>query len=171
MPTPRKANPQKGGRPTAYREEFVQQAEQLIALGATDMELATFFKVTSRTIENWKLRHPEFFQTLKVAKDEADARVERRLWERAMGYSVATEKLFCSQGKVIRAEIVEHYPPDTTACIFWLKNRQPRRWRDRVDVQHDDGRIGVIGRMPTDEEWAESAGVDPTPTLVVDNTG
>ena len=40
MPTPRKANPQKGGRPSAYREEFVQQAEQLIALGATDMELA-----------------------------------------------------------------------------------------------------------------------------------
>ena len=36
MPTPRKANPQKGGRPTAYREEFVQQAEHLIALGATD---------------------------------------------------------------------------------------------------------------------------------------
>jgi hypothetical protein len=58
MPTPRKANPQQGGRPTAYREEFVQQAEHLIALGATDMELATFFSVTSRTIENWNL--PEY---------------------------------------------------------------------------------------------------------------
>jgi len=170
MPTPRKANPQKGGRPSTYREEFVQQAEQLIALGATDMELAAFFRVTPRTIENWKLRHPEFFQTLKVAKDEADARVERRLWERAMGYSVATEKLFCSHGKVIRAEIVEHYPPDTTACIFWLKNRQPERWRDRVDVQHQDGRIGVIGRMPTDEEWAERYGGGGEPVLVVDNS-
>jgi hypothetical protein len=70
---------------------------------------------------------------------------------------------------VIRAGIVEHYPPDTTACIFWLKNRQPQRWRDRVEVQHQDGRIGVIGRIPTDEEWAESA--DATPILVVDNTG
>ena len=82
MPTPRKANPQKGVA-TTYREEFVHQAEQLIALGATDMELATFFRVTSRTIENWKLRHP-VFQTLKVAKDKADERVERRLWERAI---------------------------------------------------------------------------------------
>ena len=170
MTTPRKANPQKGGRPTAYREEFVQQAEQLIALGATDMELANFFKVTSRTIENWKLRHPEFFQTLKVAKDKADERVERRLWERAMGYSHLSEKLFCSRGKVIRVEIVEHYPPDTTACIFWLKNRQPGRWRDRVDVQHEDGRIGVIGRMPTDEEWAERYGGGGEPVLVVDNS-
>jgi hypothetical protein len=107
---------------------------------------------------------------LKVAKDAADARVERRLWERAMGYSHLSEKLFCSRGKVIRVEIVEHYPPDTTACIFWLKNRQPGRWRDRVDVQHDDGRIGVIGRMPTDEEWAERYGGGGEPVLVVDNS-
>ena len=55
------------------------------------------------------------------------------------------------------------------ACIFWLKNRQPGRWRDRVDVQHQDGRIGVIGRMPTDEEWAKRAGGDPMPILVEDN--
>jgi hypothetical protein len=72
--------------------------------------------------------------------------------------------------KVIRVEIVEHYPPDTTACIFWLKNRQPGRWRDRVDVQHEDGRIGVIGRMPTDEEWAERYGGGGEPVLVVDNS-
>ena len=55
------------------------------------------------------------------------------------------------------------------ACIFWLKNRQPERWRDRVKVQHQDGRIGLIGRMPTDEEWAKRAGGDPMPILVEDN--
>ena len=67
-----------------------------------------------------------------------------------IGYSVATELLlFAWQGH--RAEIVEHYPPDTTACIFWLKNRQPGRWRDRVDVQHEDGRIASLAGF-TDEE-------------------
>src|SRR5262245_30989656 len=128
-----KANSAKRGRKPTWRDGNLEQAKKLAALGATDVEMADFFGVSLRTFMRWKVSKPEFWHSLKVAKDAADERVERRLWERAVGYSVETEKIVCSGGRVIRVKTVEHYPPDTTACIFWLKNRQPEKWRDKVD--------------------------------------
>jgi hypothetical protein len=64
-------------------------------------------------------------------KAEADDRVERSLYSRAVGYSFNSEKIFCNKdGEVTRVPYVEHVPPDVTACIFWLKNRDPAHWRD-----------------------------------------
>jgi hypothetical protein len=65
-------------------------------------------------------------------KEEADARVERSLYMRAVGYSYDAEKIFCDKnGKVTRVPYREHVPPDVTAQIFWLKNRDPAHWRER----------------------------------------
>jgi hypothetical protein len=62
---------------------------------------------------------------------DADDRVERSLYNRAIGYSYDAVKIFCSRdGEIIEAPYVEHVPPDVTACIFWLKNRRPQDWRD-----------------------------------------
>ena len=96
MPTPRKANPKKRGRKPTWRDGNLEQAKKLAALGATDVEMAESLGVSLRTLMRWKVSHPEFCQTLKAAKEVADERVERRLWERAVGYSVPTEKIFCS---------------------------------------------------------------------------
>ncbi|PVE23654.1 hypothetical protein DC522_14480 [Microvirga sp. KLBC 81] len=60
-----------------------------------------------------------------------------RLYTKACGYTMQTEKLFCHEGEVIRAETLTYYPPDTTACIFWLKNRQPGKWRDKRVEEHE----------------------------------
>lgn len=124
----------KGGRPTKYKAEYCEQAEKLCRLGATDRDIADFFGVSEATLNNWKLRYPEFLESLKRGKDEVDALVERSLFQRATGYSHPSEKVFQFQGQVIRAKTVEHYPPDTTAMIFWLKNRQPEKWRDRPEA-------------------------------------
>jgi len=121
------------GRPTDYKKEYCEQAEKLCKLGATDAEVAEFFGVTETTINNWKKSHPEFFESLKKGKILADANVAERLYSRAMGYSHDAEKIFNSDGIIIRAEYIEHYPPDTTAAIFWLKNRQPKKWRDKIE--------------------------------------
>ncbi len=74
----------------------------------------------------------------------ADERVKRSLYERAVGYSYDSEKILydAQSGEVIRAPIVVHVPPDVTAQIFWLKNRDPKNWRDRREV-------GMDGRMTT----------------------
>jgi hypothetical protein len=140
----------KGGRPTKYRAEYAAQAEKLCRLGAVDADLADFFNVTISTVGLWKVTHAEFSAALKAGKEEADARVERSLYQRANGYSHDAVKLFLHQGEVIRAEYREHYPPDTTAAIFWLKNRRPDLWRDRQVTEltgKDGGAIDVATRV------------------------
>jgi hypothetical protein len=127
------------GRPSKYRPEYAEQAEKLCRLGATDREVADFFDVDERTLNRWKRAYPPFCHALKRGKLLADAEVADKLYRRALGYSHGEEKLFLSEGSVIRVATVKHYPPDTTACIFWLKNRQPCRWRDRVTNEHNFG--------------------------------
>lgn len=123
-----------GGRPSKYKPEFAEQAQRLTDLGATDRELAAFFKVAESTLNLWKLEHPEFSESLKLGKEIADKRVEQSLYHRARGYShEAVKILMTKDGDVYREEYVEHYPPDTVACIFWLKNRKPDTWRDKTE--------------------------------------
>ena len=127
------------GRPTNYKTEFAAQAEKLCALGATDMELAQFFEVDVSTVYRWKHTHPEFCEALKVGKDALDDRVERSLYQRAVGYTFNSEKLFHFQGLVTRAETLEHVPPDPGAAMSWLKNRRGGVWRDKQEVEHTVG--------------------------------
>jgi hypothetical protein len=125
------------GRPTAFKPEYVDQVRKLCLLGATDAELADFFGVALSTLNNWKRSHPEFLDALKQGKIQADATVTERLYRRALGYShKAVKILTVPRGANMGSDVVEHpyierYPPDTTACIFWLKNRRPKDWRDR----------------------------------------
>lgn len=121
------------GRPSSYDPEFAEQARKLCRLGATDYELADFFDVDVRTIYRWKHSHEKFCQALIVGKDQCDDRVERALYQRAVGYSFNSEKIFSHQGTVTRAEIVEHVPPDPGAAKLWLTNRRPEAWREKVE--------------------------------------
>ena len=118
-------------RPSKFKPEFVEQARKLANLGATDREIAGFFEVDERTINRWKGDHPEFCQSLKVGKEAADDRVEQALYRRAIGYSHDALKIAVNaQGEVTQVPYVEQHAPDTTAAIFWLKNRKPGEWRD-----------------------------------------
>lgn len=133
------------GRPTEYQPEYAEQAAKLCALGATDYELADFFEVDTRTIYRWKNAHEEFCQAVTCGKERADERVERALYNRAVGYTFESEKVFQFQGEVIRAPTAEHVPPDPSAAKLWLTNRKPDRWRDKQEhVGPDGGPIQVI---------------------------
>ena len=127
------------GRPTKYKPGYVTQVEKLCALGATDMEMADFFEVNLATFHRWKLEHADFCDAIKDAKDVADKRVVRSLYQRACGYSHPDVHISNYQGMVKATPIIKHYPPDATSCIFWLKNRQPEDWRDRVEHTGKDG--------------------------------
>jgi hypothetical protein len=163
VPTPRKPNPQKRGRKPTWRDGILELSAKLAALGLTDVEMADFLGVSSRTFTRWKLAKPEFCQVLKAAKGIADARVESRLYELAVGYTMEVEKVFCLGGKVVRVQTIEHHPPDTTACIFWLKNRQPGKWRDKSDPGQAAARFNFIGMVPSEEEWIKRYGSHPEP--------
>lgn len=123
-----------GGRPSAFTFEMMRQVRFLCERGCTDVELAEFFGVCEKTLNNWKKTHPEFLQSLKDGKAVADNKVQRSLFERATGYSHPDVHISNFQGTVTATPLTKHYPPDTTAAIFWLKNRRPGEWRDKVDV-------------------------------------
>lgn len=126
----------KRGRPTDYRPEFVDQARKLCRLGATDMELADFFSCSVPTLYRWQAEHDEFRKSIKLGKDEPDTRVERSLYQRAVGYSHPDVHISNFQGQVTITPIVKHYPPDVAAAFIWLKNRRPESWRDKQEIEH-----------------------------------
>lgn len=134
--------PKRGrGQPSKFTDEMPAQAKKLAAKGWTDAEMAEFFEVTEQTVNNWKIAHPDFFESLKDGKDVADDKVERSLFERATGYSHPDTHISNFQGAITVTEITKHYPPDTTAAIFWLKNRRPTRWRDKTEVKTEHSGI------------------------------
>ena len=120
-------------RPSKYKQEYADQAYKLCLLGATDKELADFFGTTEQSINAWKDKYSEFFESIKRGKDDADAKIAQSLYHRAKGYKHEAVKILQHNGEVIQVPYTEHYPPDTTACIFWLKNRQPKLWRDKQE--------------------------------------
>lgn len=126
-------------RPSKYKPEFVQQAEKLCRLGATDVEIADFFEVDVRTLYRWKGENEEFCHALKAGKDVSDDRVERSLFSRANGYEHDEVDIRVVGGEIIQTPIRKFYPPDTTAAIFWLKNRAPAQWRDKQEIEHSGG--------------------------------
>lgn len=125
----------KVGPPTKYKPEYCEQARKLCLLGAIDIEMADFFGVAESTFHLWKKEHPEFKEALQRGKMIADANVASRLYERAMGYSHKETKIATMEGVITdMKEVTKHYPPDSTSAIFWLKNRQPQKWRDKTET-------------------------------------
>lgn len=145
------------GRPSSFHSYMIEQVYKLALLGATDPQLADFFDVTRATINNWKNDYPEFLDALKRGKGEADAKVAEALYHRALGYSCPDLKVTVHKSKdgkggfkteIIETPYVKHYPPDTTACIFWLKNRQRQDWRDVQGREHTGKDGGPIQLQP-----------------------
>ena len=134
------------GAPTKYREEYAEQAYKLCLLGAKDKDLAGFFGISEQTLNNWKAAHPKFMESLKEGKDYADANVAKSLYRRAKGYEHEAVKIVADAktGSEHIVHYTERYPPDTTACIFWLKNRQREHWRDKQQHEHTGANGGPI---------------------------
>jgi hypothetical protein len=135
------------GRPTLYKPEYCIQAAKLCLLGATDEKLADFFDVNVDTIHEWKNVHPEFSDALNTAKDDYDFQVEKALFKRATGYTRKVEKT-TKDGVV---ECLEELPPDPTSMIFWLKNRQSRKWRDKQEVELGEQTLQAILEIKSKE--------------------
>lgn len=100
--------------------------------GLTDEQLAEKMGINPATLYDWKNKHPEISEALKRGKDVVDTQVENALLKRALGYEYMEERVEVSDKdgrKVIQT--TKTVPPDTTAQIFWLKNRRPDKWRDK----------------------------------------
>jgi hypothetical protein len=136
-------SPVKRGRPTAYREDYARQVFVAAAeTGMTDAQLSQLFGVNPATLNRWKQEHPDFCESLKAGRDIFDtANVEKSLLRRAMGYQTTeTIREVSGDGNLeITKTVQKTVPPDTTAMIFWLKNRHPDRWREKQVIAHEGG--------------------------------
>jgi hypothetical protein len=106
------------GQPTLYKPEYCGLAHNYCLLGATNEELAAFFEVTRRTVDNWIARHPDFAEAVRTGRVAADARVARCLYDRAVGWQHTVERTVMHCGKARTLKDVVRYPPDVQACIF-----------------------------------------------------
>ena len=146
------------GRPTKYKEEYVKQVEKLCLLGATNEQIADFFSISTSTLYEWGQAHEEFSSALKKGKILADAEIAKSLYKRANGYVAPDLDIKMYNGEIIETPYMKHYPPDTAAAIFWLKNRQPKIWRDNQKIEHS-GKVEVtslgslIDELSEDESW------------------
>lgn len=98
--------------------------------GLTDEQIANNMGVRRETLYDWKKKHPNISNALKRGKEVVDIQVENALLKRALGYEYTEEKVEISEkdGRKV-TQTVKHVAPDTTAQIFWLKNRRPEKWR------------------------------------------
>lgn len=147
-------------RATLYRPEYAEQARKFCLLGATDIQLADLFEVSVGAIAKWKKAHPEFKEALKRGKDMANAEVAHSLYKRAIGYSHKELDIRVVKGEVLKTVVLKQYPPDVTACIFFLKNRDKERWKDKHETEHSGN---VTYNNLTDEELDHKIKqIDPT---------
>ena len=106
--------------------------------GLTDEQIAKNMGISRSTLNEWAKKYPDISDTLKKTKDIADREVENALFKRAVGYEYdeIKEKYECgvlTERTITKKMVV----PDTTAQIFWLKNRKPSVWRDKAQVDID----------------------------------
>ena len=101
--------------------------------GLTEEQIAKNMGVSVKTLYNWKTDNLPILQALKKGKEVIDFEVENALLKKALGYTVTLNKQKVTKdGDVVDIQKDVHVAPDTTAQIFWLKNRKPDKWRDKV---------------------------------------
>ncbi len=123
-------------RTYAYDGTLPDRAYKLCLLGLTNKDLAVAFGVSLGAIEYWIKNKDRFRRAVELGREEADGKVAEALYKRAIGYSHKDTDIKMYKGEIITTETVKHYPPETSAAIFWLKNRQKEHWADVWKMEH-----------------------------------
>lgn len=153
MEKKRKSN---AGRKGSYKKWL--EADNLILLegwardGLTDEQIAYNIGIHVSTLYEWKKKYEEFDEALKRGKEVVDREVENALLKRALGYSYDEITEIREEGVLIQKKVVKkHIVPDTTAQIFWLKNRRPDIWRDKKDIDMNANISNPFDGISTDD--------------------
>lgn len=139
-------------------EEGLLQLEAWARNGLTDEQIAHNMGIVPKTLYRWKEQYCQICQSLKRGKEVVDIQVENALLKRALGYSykeITRESQFNPQTEqyelVVTKEVTKEVIPDTTAQIFWLKNRKPDEWRDKKNVEHSGSVNNPFAALSTEQ--------------------
>ncbi len=106
--------------------------------GLTDEQIADNIGISRSTLNSWKDKYSDISDTLKRGKEVIDRQVENALLKRALGYEYTeTTREYIPELDEMKTtkKVTKQVAPDTTAQIFWLKNRKPDKWRDKREVE------------------------------------
>jgi hypothetical protein len=135
------------GRDSKYDPAMNEMARKLCLLGFIDAELAEFFGVCERTIQNWKTQFPAFLHSINEGKVVADAAVADSLYRRATGEEVVVEKAIKKDdGSYEAMRLKQFVPGDVTAQRLWLLNRRKGNWRDKQETEISGKIYNVVER-------------------------
>lgn len=126
--------------------------------GLTDEQISRNMGIAYSTFREWKKKYSAFSAVLKRTKDVVDREVENALFKRAMGYKY--DEVTYERGEEVK-RVTKEVAPDTTAQIFWLKNRKPAEWRDKIEQQQtvtiqDDGFLEAL-KGTIKDDWNETS--------------
>ncbi|MGD6773352.1 helix-turn-helix domain-containing protein [Staphylococcus simulans] len=102
--------------------------------GLTMIEIARNIGISKQTLYTWEKKSPDLLDALNTGRDYADRKVEESLFMSAIGYEYVEEQL---SDEGVPIPVKKYAKPNTTAQIFWLKNRKPEKWRDKRDIEHE----------------------------------
>jgi len=130
-------------RKTKYNDDFPLLAEDYARKGMIDKDIARKFGISQETFYQYVKKYPEFSDALKRGKAPVDVEVENALLKRARGYEYEETTVEYRPGKegeekaspVSIRKTKKQVLPDTTAQIFWLKNRRSKDWKDKQDIE------------------------------------
>lgn len=152
---------QKGKYDEWLTEEGLTKLKGWARNGLIDEQIAHNVGVSSRTLRNWKKKFPSIDSALKRGKEVIDLEVENQLFKRAMGFEYEETKTYIEEVDGKQKKRIEKHKkyalPDTTAQIFWLKNRKPQEWRDRREMDITTNKDEKVQEM---EEYLESLDSD-----------
>lgn len=125
------------GRPSKFQPLYIALAHKAALLGVTDAEMAGHLGVAESTFHLWKRKHPEFSESITAGKERADAAVAESLYRTALGGATVTEirEEPDSKGNIVTKKVIRELPPDVRAQRYWLGNRNPKLWRDKVVIE------------------------------------
>ena len=112
--------------------------------GLTDEQISKNMEIAYSTFREWKKKYKALSAALKKKKDVVDREVEKSLYRRAMGYSYDEVTIECGMET---KRVTKHVVPDTTAQIFWLKNRKPEQWRDKQDIETNKDALEKLDKI------------------------
>lgn len=136
-------------------DEWLEQ-DKLILLegwardGLTEEQIAKNMGISVKTLYNWKTDNLPILQALKKGKEVVDIEVENALLKRALGYTVTLKEQKVDKDGCVHDLVKDvHVPGDTTAQIFWLKNRRKQQWRDKVEYEANTDELNKVKELLT----------------------
>ncbi|NNU85333.1 helix-turn-helix domain-containing protein [Geobacillus sp. BMUD] len=130
-------------------EEGLMLIEGWARDGLTDEQISQNMGINPSTLYDWKKKHPKISEALKRGKEVVDRQVENALLKRALGYEY--DEITYENGKEVK-RVRKQVKPDTTAQIFWLKNRKPHEWRDKPENDQLKRIVELLSRLNLSQE-------------------